>query len=65
MTKIHWVETQVTIKVYHNGIADEELLTQAQLAAEYLTGLLAHSVGLSLCIDDQDVAVHTSPFKVE
>ena len=60
-------ETYITIKVYHDEIGNEDLQYMARQAAERMADDMWTEFGIDVKvrIDPDDVAVHTTPFKVE
>jgi len=61
----NWSVTDITFRVYHDEIDDEDLLEQAQLVATKMQRLLKDEFDVPVLMYDDDVVVHTAPFNVE
>jgi|3_EtaG_2_1085321.scaffolds.fasta_scaffold136676_2 hypothetical protein len=57
-------ETEITIRIYHSGLDDSQILDEAQ----HLTEILKESLeqyGDMVKIPAESVVVHTAPFDIE
>ena len=57
--------TVITMRAYHDGLTDEEVLSNAQYWSEKMEEALFDDTDVEVTIPSEQVTVATAPFKVE